>query len=136
MEQLETLSACKCERLERIYEIDHLRSLSNLALDGAAIKTLPVSIGSLKKLRCLSLRSCQKLTEIPRSIGKLKELQFMDLSNTGVDELPHSVKHLDNLKVLKMEFTHLGKFPKAIQNLPKLEERFFSLLEFGDSDGR
>ncbi|XP_039165718.1 disease resistance protein RPV1-like [Eucalyptus grandis] len=126
MEQLETLSACKCERLEQIYEIDHLRSLSNLALDGAAIKTLPVSIGSLKKLRCLSLRSCQKLTEIPRSTGKLKELQFMDLSNTGVDELPHSVKHLDNLKVLKMEFTRIGKFPEAIQNLPKLEEIDFS----------
>ncbi|XP_056166518.1 disease resistance protein L6-like isoform X2 [Syzygium oleosum] len=127
MEQLETLSACKCVRLEQIYEIDHLQSLSNLALDGAAIKTLPVSIGSLEKLRRLSLRNCRKLTEIPRSIGKLKELQFMDLSNTGVDELPHSVKLLANLKVLKMEGTHIGKFPEAIQNLPKLEEIDFSL---------
>ncbi|KAL3746679.1 hypothetical protein ACJRO7_015608 [Eucalyptus globulus] len=121
-EQLETLSACKCQRLKQIYEIDHLRSLSNLALDGAAIKTLPVSIGALGKLQRLSLRNCQELTEIPRSIGNLKELQFMDLSNTGVDELPNSVKHLDNLKVLKMEFTCIGKFPEAIQNLPKLEE--------------
>lgn len=127
MEQLETLSACKCERLEQIYEIDHLRSLSNLALDGAAIKTLPVSIGSLEKLQRLSLRSCQKLTEIPRSIGKLKDLQFMDLSNTGVDELPYSVKHLENLKVLKMEGTHIKEIPEAIHYLPKLEEIDFSL---------
>lgn len=126
MEQLETLSARKCEKLEQIYEIDHLRSLSDLALDGATIKTLPVSLGSLEKLQRLSLRNCQKLTEIPRSIGKLKQLQFMDLSNTGVDELPHSVKDLEDLKVLKMERTYIGKFPEAIQNLRNLEEINFS----------
>ncbi|KAF8018891.1 hypothetical protein BT93_H3704 [Corymbia citriodora subsp. variegata] len=127
MEQLETLSACKCARLEHIYELDHLQSLSNLALDAAVIKTLPVSIGLLKKLQRPSLKDSDKLTEIPRSIGNLKELQFMDLSNSGVDELPHSVKHLENLKVLKMKGTHIGKFPEAIQNLPKLEEIDFSL---------
>lgn len=127
VDQLETLSACMCARLEQIYGIDHLRSLSNLALDGAAIKTLPVSIGSLVKLQCLSLRNCQKLTEIPRSTGKLKDLQFMDLSNTGVDELPYSVKHLENLKVLKMEGTRIKEIPEAMQCLPKLEEIDFSL---------
>ncbi|KAL3746670.1 hypothetical protein ACJRO7_015599 [Eucalyptus globulus] len=126
MKQLETLSARNCEKLEQIYEVDHLQSLSNLALDGASIKTLPNSIGSLEKLQCLSLRNCQSLTEIPGSIRKLKGLQSMDLSYTGIDELNRSVEQLENLKVLKMEGTHIRKFPEVIRNLPKLEEIDFS----------
>ncbi|KAF8028483.1 hypothetical protein BT93_E1181 [Corymbia citriodora subsp. variegata] len=123
MERLQILSACQCESLARISDsIGQLKSLTYLGLDGAAIDSLPDSIGSLKKLQSLLLGNCQKLPELPYSIGNLESLEIMDLSSTMIARLPRSIENLKKLKVLKMENTHLRKFPKDIKNLDKLEE--------------
>lgn len=100
---LEILSACKCKKL-----VD--------------VKT----ITSLENLQKLSLRSCEKLKQLPDLIGSLTKLQEMDLSHTLVGELPPSVSKLDNLQVLKMVRTPLIQFPEAIKNLNKLEELDFT----------
>lgn len=123
MKQLKILSACQCKSLAHISDsIGRLESLLHLRLDGAAIDSLPDSIGSLKKLRSLLLGNCQNLPRLPYSIGNLESLEVMDLSGTKIARLPKSLKHLKNLKVLKMVNTHLREFPKYIKNLEKLEE--------------
>lgn len=96
---LQILSACECEDL---VDVD--------------------SITFLVELRKLTLRSCKKLKELPAVIGKLVQLEEMDLSDTLITELPPSVRDLKNLRVLKMIHTYLGEFPEAIRDLKKLKE--------------
>ncbi|XP_030460149.1 disease resistance protein RUN1-like isoform X2 [Syzygium oleosum] len=104
---LEILSACECEVLGEVTD----------------------SIGLLKNLRKLALRSCKQLKGLPHFIGKLVWLQEMDLSYTLINELPSSVKEWKNLEVLKMVHTYLEGFPEAIKDLEKLQELDFTHCE-------
>ncbi|XP_030523422.1 disease resistance protein RPV1-like isoform X2 [Rhodamnia argentea] len=126
LENLEVLSACNCKRLQDISTIGRLRKLSSLDLDGADIDGFPRAFEFPHGLKKLSLRGCQKLVELPTSIGKLDLLEEMDLSLTKIIELPESVEHLRNLKTLKMAHTFLRQFPRYIVNLKNLEEIDFS----------
>ncbi|XP_039165605.1 disease resistance protein RPV1-like [Eucalyptus grandis] len=122
LRNLEVLSARNCKKLKDISPIGHLTKLKCLALDGANIDWVLETFDFPLKLERLSLRKCEKLCELPSSIGKLKELEEMDLSDTRITQLPESVNYLSNLKTLKMERTPLQKFPKDIVKLEKLEE--------------
>ncbi|KAF8029731.1 hypothetical protein BT93_E2225 [Corymbia citriodora subsp. variegata] len=126
LNDLEVLSARDCKKLKDISPIGHLTKLKSLALDGADIDWIPETFDFPPNLRKLSLRKCEKLCELPTSIGKLKQLEEMDLSDTGITQLPESVEDLSNLKTLKMESTPLQKFPEDIAKLKKLEEIDFS----------
>ncbi|KAK3437991.1 hypothetical protein EUGRSUZ_C02631 [Eucalyptus grandis] len=126
LKDLEVLSARDCKKLKDISPIGHLTKLKSLALGGAIIDWVPETFDFPPNLERLSLRHCKKLCELPPSIGKLKQLEEMDLSETGITQLPESVKDLSNLKMLKMERTPLQKFPKDIVKLEKLEEIDFS----------
>ncbi|XP_039166156.1 uncharacterized protein LOC104439777 [Eucalyptus grandis] len=125
LKNLEVLSARDCEKLKDISPIGHLTKLKSLALDGA-INWHPEAFDFPPNLERLSLSKCKKLFELPPSIGMLKQLEVMDLSDTGIMEMPPSVKHLSSLKLLKMERTHLQKFPVDVVDLKKLEEIDFS----------
>ncbi|XP_039165612.1 disease resistance protein RPP5-like [Eucalyptus grandis] len=122
LENLEVLSARDCESLGDISPLGHLTKLKSLALDGAKIDWVPETFVFPPNLERLSLRKCGKLFELPRSICTLKQLEEMDLSETGITQLPESVEGLSNLKTLKMERTPLEKFPKDIGKLEKLRE--------------
>ncbi|KAF8029733.1 hypothetical protein BT93_E2227 [Corymbia citriodora subsp. variegata] len=100
---LKTLSACECEDLNDIN-----------------------SITFLKNLRKLTVRSCEKLKELPAVMGELVLLEEMDLSYTLIKELPPSVKVLEKLEVLKMIHTYLEGFPEAVRDLKKLKELAFT----------
>ncbi|XP_039165629.1 disease resistance protein RUN1-like [Eucalyptus grandis] len=128
LQKLEKLSACGCEKLKDISPIGHLTKLESLALDGAINwhPGNPEPFEFPQNLRRLSLRNCERLLEVPPSMGNLRLLEVMDLSYTGIIELPGSVKDLRYLKTLKMEHTHLQKFPEDIAKLEKLEEIDFS----------
>ncbi|KAK3432305.1 hypothetical protein EUGRSUZ_D00735, partial [Eucalyptus grandis] len=91
-------------------------------LDGSDIHKLSEFIESLKELKTLSLKNCRGLSYLPDGIGKLRSLQSLDLSHTGIQKLPPSVKDLKAMTVLTMRDTFIHEFPKAILNLEKLEE--------------
>ncbi|KAL3746372.1 hypothetical protein ACJRO7_015345 [Eucalyptus globulus] len=126
LKNLEVLSARDCKSLEDISPIGHLTKLKSLTLDGAKIDWVPETFDFPPNLERLSLRKCEKLFGLPRSICTLKQLEEMDLSETGITQLPELVKGLSNLKTLKMECTPLEKFPKDIGKLEKLREIDFS----------
>ncbi|KAF8029498.1 hypothetical protein BT93_E2031 [Corymbia citriodora subsp. variegata] len=113
---LEILSACGCELLKEVTE----------------------SVGLLKNLRNLTLRSCKQLRGLPNSMGQLVLLEKMDLSYTSIYKLPSSFKDLKNLEVLKMVRTFIKEFPQAIKILEKLEELDLTLCMslVGDCDIR
>jgi adenylate cyclase len=64
--------------------------LENLRLDHNALRTLPDSIGNLRRLMHLSCAS-NKLDLLPDSIGDLQKLETLDVNSNSIRELPASL---------------------------------------------
>ena len=100
---------------------------------GIHLKSLPDSIGNLKNLRILDL-SNNYLTTLPESIGNLKNLEELNLSNNyGFSKLPESIGNLKNLRTLKLKRTNLGSLPESVENLINLED--LSLSQAVEKEG-
>ncbi|XP_059634182.1 disease resistance protein RUN1-like [Cornus florida] len=146
LKSLVFLNLKNCAELNRLpLEFDKVEALTELLIDGTCIEEVPIgrgvmkkletlsatycqsltqistSIGSLVKLRRLSLRGC-KLKELPDSIGKLESLIELDLSSTAITELPDTIGNLNRLRILKMESGLIVKLRSTIGMLLKLKE--------------
>ncbi|KAM7482056.1 hypothetical protein LguiB_006639 [Lonicera macranthoides] len=88
---------------------ENMPVLRVLDISHTSIKTLPLSICKVFRLRELYLRGCKMLMQLPPEIG-----------------------HLTNLKVLDLEGTELVSLPKQIGWLLQLEGLKFSLYRFAD----
>ncbi|KAH1102177.1 hypothetical protein GYH30_036640 [Glycine max] len=72
-------------------------------------------------LRVLSLSVCHDLREVPDSVGNLKYLRSLDLSDTGIEKLPESICSLYNLQILKLNgCEHLKELPSNLHKLTDL----------------
>ncbi|KAG4384002.1 hypothetical protein GLYMA_13G195600v4 [Glycine max] len=71
-------------------------------------------------LHILSLSDCHDLREVPDSIGNLKYLRSLDLSNTEIVKLPESICSLYNLQILKLNCC--GSLKELPSNLHKLTD--------------
>nr|CAB3490574.1 unnamed protein product [Digitaria exilis] len=79
-----------------------------------------VDICGLIWLRYLHLKG-RTITELPREIERLKNLETLDVSGTGVKELPREIGGLENLEILVISGTKVTELPKEIGGLTKLE---------------
>ncbi|BAT89336.1 hypothetical protein VIGAN_06026800 [Vigna angularis var. angularis] len=83
-----------------------------------------------KFLRVLSVSNCSNLTKVPDSVGDLKHLRSLDLSNTHIERLPESTCSLYNLQILKLNNCPLLKeLPSNLHKLTNLRR-----LEFMDTE--
>ncbi|KAL1329043.1 putative disease resistance RPP13-like protein 1 [Arachis hypogaea] len=76
----------------------------------------------LKYLRVLSLLSFKALDVLPRQIGKLTYLRYLDLSRTCIRTLPESLCDLYNLQTLKLVgCSSLTMLPNGMHKLVNLQ---------------
>ena len=93
--------------------------LKELTIVGDKIKEIPKSIGVLKNLESLSISST-KIIEIPKSIAQLTNLKILDIRNTGIKEIPDCIIGLSNLITLGIGGTEIKGLPECIRELSNL----------------
>jgi AAA+ ATPase superfamily predicted ATPase len=76
--------------------------------------TLSLNFQSIKKLRVLDLSKICRIINLSSDIGELINLEFLNLSGSGVVELPIALKKLKNLRVLLMD----GMSRLDVKNIP------------------
>ncbi|XP_060669495.1 putative disease resistance protein At3g14460 [Ziziphus jujuba] len=112
------------QRFGTISESTHLRTL--LPLDSYSFCNLfnEVVNNVILKLRCLrvlSLFGCTNLRQLSESIGELKHLRFLNLSETSIKRLPNSVCKLYNLQILNLSWCReLIELPEDMHHLINL----------------
>ncbi|KAF8029100.1 hypothetical protein BT93_E1694 [Corymbia citriodora subsp. variegata] len=158
MEKLEKIYGNGCKRLEMIPCDIHLESLclsSHVSENNWMISNLVVTkpmdihmphhkmvkqtseLYAFLSLKVSILKECEDLTKLFNSIGMLKYITELDVSNTSIAELPNTIVNLKSLKVLRMNSSYIQKLPEAIGMMEKLEEIYGEhcrLLEMFPSD--
>ena len=91
-----------------------------LDLNELGLTELPKEIGELKNLQRLSLANNQ-LSEYPKEIGELKNLQWLSLGNNQLSGLLKEIGELKNLEGLSLANNQLSEYPKEIGELKNLQ---------------
>ncbi|KAI8027211.1 Ras suppressor protein 1 [Camellia lanceoleosa] len=81
-----------------------MSTLHVLDLSYTSVNSLPQSISRLNALHKLILRDCDFLMELPPKIGKLTNLDVIDLQGTEIIYLPKEIAKLIKLSYLKVSF--------------------------------
>ncbi|TVU25062.1 hypothetical protein EJB05_27538, partial [Eragrostis curvula] len=120
---------------ENIYNIDVLEY--EVALDLFSEKVLDLEgteglvsyhldhIGKLLHLRYLSLRGCDDILLLPDSLGNLRQLQTLDIRDTGIIALPKTIT-----KLQKLQYINAAWKSEIVQDdhSESLTTRFFEFL--------
>jgi len=99
--------------------VTSLPHLEYLNIRSPLLRSLPENIGNLKRLRLLSIGNM--LAEIPSSVEKLQELNYLYLNNNLLTHLPRSILSLKVLKGLYLRKNKLEHIPDSIVKLSNLE---------------
>ncbi|CAH1249879.1 LRRIQ4 [Branchiostoma lanceolatum] len=129
-------------------EVCSLLQLNTLSVGGNPLKCLPDKISQLTGLRTIFINICQfdefprqvlqleglerllignwagfgKPSPVPEDIGRLKNLQVLDLQNSRLESLPDGVGELKQLKYLGIAGNRFTSVPKQIMNLSNVEK--------------
>ncbi|KAI9119788.1 hypothetical protein K1719_009177 [Acacia pycnantha] len=121
---IKELCVDNCTSLKTLQLTSHIES-SMLAEEIMLDSTLYSSVSYLRNLSKLTLRGCEQLFELPKSIDSLFSLQSLDLRGSNIQSLPASIKHLSQLYKIKLSNC------RRLCSLPKLP--FF--VDIVDADG-
>lgn len=100
---------------------NQLHGLKVLDLSYTHIEQLPVSISLLMNLSALLLRGCNRLRHMP-SLAQLTALKKLDMHYTKVKHVPQGMELLLNLEYLDLSDTEIEELPTGILlNLSSLQ---------------
>ncbi|KAG2670929.1 hypothetical protein I3760_14G109300 [Carya illinoinensis] len=109
--------------LEALYEAKGLRTFLPIDVwNGILLTKFPHDLlPKLRFLRVLSFKNDINLTELPDSIGNIRHLRYLDLSDTPIRKLPDSICQLCNLQILRLMWcSDLTVLPKDMHKLVSL----------------
>jgi Leucine-rich repeat (LRR) protein len=105
--------------LEKIFFAKRNRLLT-FSINDTNIKELPKEIGVLEHLQWLDLAG-NDLKKIPKEIGDLKNLQSLNLSGNSIKKLPKEISELYNLNNFDLHGNELSEIPKEFSELISLK---------------
>lgn len=79
-----------------------------------------VIFAKFKLLTSLDFEDCP-IDHLPKELGNLLHLRYLNLRNTDVEELPRSIGKLHNLECLDLRFSLVKELPVEISDFPKLK---------------
>ncbi|XVF83111.1 hypothetical protein PTKIN_Ptkin16aG0106700 [Pterospermum kingtungense] len=92
-----------------------LESAVDLSTSSVKVHDLAVNF---RCLRLFSLANCFTINELPKEIGDLKHLRYLDVSKTSIKRLPNSLSMLYNLQTLTLfDCKSLVELPKDMRRL-------------------
>jgi hypothetical protein len=91
--------------------------LEYLNLDFSDFSVLPFSISKMTNLKSFSIGGNDKLTTIPPQIGDLKNLNFLNLAGSLLQNLPQEIGRLKQMLHLRLFNCNLNSLPDSIINL-------------------
>ncbi len=119
---------CTKEKIERLPEdFSKLTKLYRVAIMGNATTTFDFADAFEKMSKLPLLTSIwidgfgPKLTNIPESIGLLKQLEELTLSKIDIENIPVAICQLEKLVYLSIEETKITSVPVEIKKLVNLE---------------
>lgn len=82
--------------------------------------TISVILAKFKLLTTLDFENCP-IDHLPKELGNLLHLRYLNLRNTKVAKLPKSIRKLHNLESLDLRYSFVEELPVKISNFPKLQ---------------
>ncbi|XP_052146323.1 putative disease resistance RPP13-like protein 1 [Oryza glaberrima] len=113
--------------------ICHLKHLRYLGLANTGISAIPRGIGNLKFLQFIDLMGCRNFHQLPDSILKLQNMRFLDFRGTRLTSIPPGMGKLENLVNMLGFPTYLDDRGHAWSSLEEL--RSLSNLKWLDLRG-
>nr|GMC90433.1 disease resistance protein RPM1-like isoform X1 [Ipomoea batatas] len=111
-------------------EKGNMKKLRTLIIHGGGIilNSLPQMLQNMKLLRVLALgRLPDGVKELPNEVGDLIHLRYISLyGNHGIRHLPDSLGRLHNLQTLDLSLTEVESLPKCLSQLMQLRHLFGS----------
>ncbi|CAL9232835.1 unnamed protein product [Arabidopsis halleri] len=112
-QSLQTLILSGCSSLKKCPLISE--NVEVLLLDGTAIKSLPESIETLRKLALLNLKNCKKLKRLSSGLYKLKCLRELILSGCSqLEVFPEIKEDMESLEILLLDETSITEMPNMM----------------------
>jgi disease resistance protein RPM1 len=81
--------------------------------------TISVILAKFKLLTTLDFEKCP-IDHLPKELGNLLHLRYLNLRKTKVAKLPKSIRKLHNLESLDLRYSFVEELPVKISNFPKL----------------
>lgn len=81
--------------------------------------TIQVILAKFKLLTTLDFENCP-IDHLPKELGNLLHLRYLNLRKTKVAKLPKSIRKLHNLESLDLRYSFVEELPVKISNFPKL----------------
>ncbi|XP_028076644.1 TMV resistance protein N-like isoform X2 [Camellia sinensis] len=150
LKDLGKLTLSGCSKLDKLpQDLGVLDCLYRHYADGTAIRQLPSSIGSIRRLmnlRSLTLRGCKGLSSnswssffLPSILqrerdmaselaasSRLNSLQKLDLSYCNLKSIPTAICHIDSLEILDLSGNNMERLPARMNQLSRLRALWLS----------
>ncbi|KAL3753346.1 hypothetical protein ACJRO7_000698 [Eucalyptus globulus] len=116
---LKVLNLLNCGSMRKTPDLSAFRSLEIFLFEGCCdLEEIHPSIGDIKTLVSLNVRSCKRLEELPVGVGRMEELSELILDHTNIQEIPISSGCLMKLEKLSASSCRrLAQLPESMGSL-------------------